>query len=188
MSFSDANNGIIISGTNIYRTYDSGETWTQIDPIGPVYNIGVCYVEGTDTIFSTSQTGSSQSFDGGFTWNPIDNETFLGVEFLNSTTGWAGTFTGELSGGIWKWSDFSLSQDEVSNESNFKIYPNPVNNFLNINSTNEINSIIYDITGKKVLESDLKNINLEQLSKGIYIIKIRDLTNNISESMKIIKN
>ena len=187
ISFSDANNGIIVSGTNVYRTYDSGENWTQIDPVGPVNIIGVCYVEGTDTIFSTSQTGSSQSFDGGFTWNTIDNETFLGVEFLNSTTGWAGTFNGDLSGGIWKWSDFSLSQDDVSNESNLKIYPNPVNNFLNINSSNEIISIIYDITGKVVLESNSKNINLEKLTKGIYIIKIKDLTNNITESIKIIK-
>ena len=38
------------------------------------------------------------------------------------------------------------------------------------------------------LESNSKNINLEKLSKGIYIIKIRDLINNISESIKIIKN
>ena len=122
------------------------------------------------------------------TWNPIDNEVFLGVEFINSTTGWAGSFNGDLTGGIWKWSDFSLSQDEISNESNFKIYPNPVNNILYINSANEINSIVYDITGKEVLKSNSKNINLEELSKGIYIIKIRDLTNSISQSMKIIKN
>jgi len=188
ISFSDANNGIIVSGTNVYRTYDSGENWTQIDPNGPVNTIGVCYIEGTDTLFSTSQSGSSQSFDGGLTWNPIDNEVFLGVEFINSTTGWAGSFNGDLTGGIWKWSDFSLSQDEISNESNFKIYPNPVNNILYINSANEINSIVYDITGKEVLKSNSKNINLEKLSKGIYIIKIRDLTNSISQSMKIIKN
>jgi photosystem II stability/assembly factor-like uncharacterized protein len=189
ISFSDANNGIIVSGTNVYRTYDSGENWTQIDPNGPVNSIGVCFIEGTDTIFSTSTAGSSQSFDGGITWNPIDNETFLGVEFINSTTGWAGSFNGDLAGGIWKWSDFSLSQDEISNESSiFKIYPNPVNDVLNIKSTSDINSTIYDITGKKVLESNSKNINLEKLSKGIYIIKIRDLINNISESIKIIKN
>ena len=178
-----------MSGTNVYRTYDSGENWTQIDPNGPVNSIGVCFIEGTDTIFSTSTAGSSQSFDGGITWNPIDNETFLGVEFINSTTGWAGSFNGDLAGGIWKWSDFSLSQDEISNESSiFKIYPNPVNDVLNIKSTSDINSTIYDITGKKVLESSSKNINLEKLSKGIYIIKIKDLINNISESIKVIKN
>ena len=144
-------------------------------------------MEGTETIFSTSTSGSSQSFDGGITWNPIDNETFLGVEFLNSTTGWAGSFNGDLAGGIWKWSDFSLSQDEMSNESNFKIYPNPVDDVLNIKSTNDINSTIYDITGKKVLESNSKNINLEKLTKGIYIIKIKDLVYNITESIKIVK-
>ena len=80
-----------------------------------------------------------------------------------------------------------MSQDEISNESNFKIYPNPVDDVLNIKSTNDINSTIYDITGKKVLESNSKNINLEKLSKGIYIIKIKDLVNNITESIKIVK-
>ena len=188
MSFSDDNNGIIVSGTSVYRTYDSGQSWSQIDPNGPVNEIGVCFIEGTDTLFSTSQSGSSQSFDGGITWNPIDNEVFLGVEFMNSTTGWAGSFNGDLTGGIWKWSDFSLSQDEISNESNFKIYPNPVYNTLNIKSVNQIHSTLYDITGKKVLESNSKSINLNLLSKGIYIIKITDLVSNITESIKIIKN
>ncbi|MBC8397302.1 MAG: T9SS type A sorting domain-containing protein [Flavobacteriales bacterium] len=109
------------------------------------------------------------------------------MEFLNSNNSWAGSFNGDLAGGIWKWSDFSLSQDEISNESNFKIYPNPVNNILNIDSVNEIHSIIYDITGKRVLESYSKNINIEKLVKGIYVIKIKDLVNNITESIKIIK-
>ena len=47
--------------------------------------------------------------------------------------------------------------------------------------------MIYDITGKKVLESYSKNINIEKLAKGIYVIKIKDLVNNITESIKIIK-
>ena len=122
------------------------------------------------------------------TWNPIDNEVFLGVEFLNSTTGWAGSFNGDLAGGIWKWSDFSLGENEIFDTINFKIYPNPVNNILSIKSANEVNSIIYDITGKKVLESSLKNINLSLFSKGIYIIKITDKVSKISQSIKIIKN
>ena len=188
ISFSDANNGIIVSGTSVYRTYDSGQNWTQIDPNGPVNGIGLCFIEGTNTIFSTSQSGSSQSFDGGTTWNPIDNEVFLGVEFMNSTTGWAGSFNGDLAGGIWKWSDFSLSQDEVMTHRNFKIYPNPVDNILNIKSENQVQSIIYDITGKKILTSRSKNINLNLLSKGIYVIKITDEVSKLSESIKIIKN
>jgi hypothetical protein len=177
-----------VSGTSVYRTYDSGQNWTQIDPNGPVNGIGLCFIEGTNTIFSTSQSGSSQSFDGGTTWNPIDNEVFLGVEFMNSTTGWAGSFNGDLAGGIWKWSDFSLSQDEVMTNHNFKIYPNPVDNILNIKSENQVQSIIYDITGKKILTSRSKNINLNLLSKGIYVIKITDEVSKLSESIKIIKN
>ena len=187
MSFSDENNGIIISGTNVYRTYDSGENWTQINPTGPVYNIGVSYIEGTDTIFSTSQAGSSQSFDGGLTWNPIDNETFLGVEFINSTTGWAGSFNGDLAGGIWKWSDFSLSDNEIIDENNLLIYPNPTGSIINIKSNNNVSSTIYDINGKKILYTKSKIIDISDFSKGIYIIKIKDEINNSIETKKIIK-
>ena len=187
MSFSDENNGIIISGTNVYRTYDSGENWTQINPTGPVYNIGVSYIEGTDTIFSTSQAGSSQSFDGGLTWNPIDNETFLGVEFINSTTGWAGSFNGDLAGGIWKWSDFSLSDNEIIDENNLLIYPNPTGSIINIKSNNNFSSTIYDINGKKILYTKSKIIDISDFSKGIYIIKIKDEINNSIETKKIIK-
>ena len=184
ISFSDANNGIIVSGTSVYRTYDSGQNWTQIDPNGPVNGIGLCFIEGTNTIFSTSQSGSSQSFDGGTTWNTtglsynIDQEKTVNKVIINR----------DLAGGIWKWSDFSLSQDEVMTNHNFKIYPNPVDNILNIKSENQVQSIIYDITGKKILTSRSKNINLSLLSKGIYVIKITDEVSKLSESIKIIKN
>ena len=109
------------------------------------------------------------------------------MEFINSTTGWAGSFNGDLAGGIWKWSDFSLSNNEIIEENNLLIYPNPSASIINIKSSGNVTSTIYDITGKKVLYTKSKIIDISNLSKGIYLIKIKDEINNSIETKKIIK-
>ena len=84
----------------------------------------------------------------------------------------------------------TLSIDNF-NSDNFKIYPNPVKNSLYINlKTPNVTSIeIYSILGKKVLVkviNDSSEINTEQLSSGVYIMKITQ--NNTTISKKLIKN
>ena len=68
-----------------------------------------------------------------------------------------------------------------------KVYPNPVNNILNIktNITN-YNIKLYDITGKLLINTYNKNsLDLSTYELGIYILKISN--NNFTESFKIIK-
>jgi hypothetical protein len=81
------------------------------------------------------------------------------------------------------------------NSKNINIYPNPANNFITIDF-NEIigktNLIIVDLLGKKVLEQEFNNtpkeiINIENLSNGIYTLRITDAALN-SFNYKIIKN
>ena len=84
----------------------------------------------------------------------------------------------------------TLSIDNF-NSDNFKIYPNPVKSSLYINlKTPNVTSIeIYNILGKKVLVkviNDSSEINTEQLSSGVYIMKITQ--NNTTISKKLIKN
>ena len=84
ISFGDAQNGILIDNSvNVYRTENGGETWFEITTSGPVYTSGLCYIEGTNTVFSTGN-GSSFSLDGGYSWTPIDNAVHLFVDFLNN--------------------------------------------------------------------------------------------------------
>jgi len=72
----------------------------------------------------------------------------------------------------------TASNEELNNEKDFLIYPNPINKFLNINTAqSNVNSIsIIDITGKTVYKNDNPNqtnsINLSMLYSGIYLIKI----------------
>lgn len=82
----------------------------------------------------------------------------------------------------------SIQQNSIENLS---IYPNPVSNgktFIYItsklNSTKKIE--FYDVLGKQIFSTVLtgKELNVSNLSKGVYILKITE--NNISETRKLV--
>ena len=85
------------------------------------------------------------------------------------------------------------STNAVSSYENFpdfKVYPNPANDFLIIenNGITISNIDIYDIYGRLVLkpESPFENINLTSLSNGTYYIRIKSINNNFTV-LKFIK-
>jgi hypothetical protein len=85
--------------------------------------------------------------------------------------------------------DFTLSVDSF-NRSEFNVYPNPVSNgFLNITSaSNEaITVTIYDILGKRVLNSNVENnvLNVSSLNAGIYVLNINQNGNNSTKKLII---
>lgn len=70
----------------------------------------------------------------------------------------------------------TLSTVDNSLREYLQIYPNPVNNILNIKAKDiKLTKIeIYTVTGKKikVFQSKLNKINVEDLSSGLYLIKV----------------
>ena len=75
-------------------------------------------------------------------------------------------------------SPISLGIDSVSNES-FKLYPNPVEDYLNIDSTNTAikNIDVYNILGKKIFSTNSVNrLDMSSFSDGIYFVKINETT------------
>ena len=77
----------------------------------------------------------------------------------------------------------------VNNIKPISIYPNPVENQLNIQNGENSNYEIYDILGKKLLEGAIKEnifkINISNLPAGSFIVTIKN-QNNI-ENFKIVK-
>lgn len=81
--------------------------------------------------------------------------------------------------------------EEENSDFNLKIYPNPTSGIFTINldhnGSNEIQIVLYNITGQKVHQATLKNpdsfisadINISELSKGSYFLLIRTDNNNI---------
>jgi hypothetical protein len=85
-----------------------------------------------------------------------------------------------IIGGDWIYK-FSISTLKIDNVDslNKNIFPNPSNDFIKINNitTNTIYEI-YNTLGIKVLEGKINNkekINIENLKKGLYIIKFSNL-------------
>jgi len=102
--------------------------------------------------------------------------------------------------------DFALSLSQVQNSSCFSlstdkfeedfgtVYPNPVENLININLNKTFNKTsleLYDILGKKIVSKQFLNTNfislsVEDLSSGLYLLKIN--TDNKVFNKKILKH
>ncbi|MCD9635186.1 InlB B-repeat-containing protein [Tenacibaculum maritimum] len=73
--------------------------------------------------------------------------------------------------------------------SKLSIYPNPVNGILRILSPyQDIENVrIFNMVGQKILQTDQLTINCNELSKGVYIVKIKS-TDHKTGVKKFIKN
>ncbi|XMO88260.1 T9SS type A sorting domain-containing protein [Algibacter sp. AS12] len=106
----------------------------------------------------------------------VDDETF-------STLHWSETIDSQTS--------FSESCQYLSTNNfeaiDFKIYPNPASNFINIESGNRIEKVsIYNLLGQDVLHrQETNHINISTLHSGTYFVKIK--TNKGEQVKKIIK-
>lgn len=81
----------------------------------------------------------------------------------------------------------TLNVDSFEIENKFTIFPNPTSNVLNIKMQNGIkHAIIYNVQGQKVLDSTSKNINVSNLSSGMYLLQIED-TNGARHTKRFIK-
>ncbi|HAT80628.1 MAG TPA: hypothetical protein DCS17_04285 [Flavobacterium sp.] len=82
----------------------------------------------------------------------------------------------------------TLSSSEFA-KNNLKIalYPNPVNDVLNIESETEIKSVeIFNLLGQKVKTSSSKQVNVFDLATGTYMVRIQDKNNGVA-TKKIVK-
>lgn len=68
-----------------------------------------------------------------------------------------------------------------------KLYPNPVSNFLNVETSIQLDSIeIYNSVGKRIIKTTKSKIDLSNYTRGVYLIKI--IAENKVVMKKIIKN
>lgn len=82
------------------------------------------------------------------------------------------------------------TNDFILDNSTFSIYPNPAEIYIYIKSTKKIrNAAIYSFDGKNLMTisgSDIKNINVSLLPKGVYIVQTVDENGDKNQS-KFIK-
>uniref|UniRef100_UPI00404A6C8E T9SS type A sorting domain-containing protein n=1 Tax=Gelidibacter sp. TaxID=2018083 RepID=UPI00404A6C8E len=105
-------------------------------------------------------------------FDTADCTNFPGVQLLNDT------YDSSMA---------TLSNSDITLENNFKIYPNPTSNIINISSSTPIKAIeMYNILGKQVLKvANNHQIDVSSLNSGVYFIKIYSDKGEITK--KIIK-
>jgi hypothetical protein len=96
-----------------------------------------------------------------------------------------------------RFAEHLLDQNNISDveNSNFEILPNPNNgkfaikSLIEIENSESVNFYVYDLAGKLLLKTKLKdnmNIDLSDYKEGIYVLKIID-SNGKVEVKKIFK-
>jgi hypothetical protein len=103
------------------------------------------------------------------------------------------TANNQLGNGYWPSLNLqSLNIEDTNLEEQLKIYPNPTTQFISIShpliSLFEV--VIQDINGKKLFDGGVNSeepLNFSNYSSGIYLLTIKNNSNNKKNTYKIIK-
>lgn len=83
---------------------------------------------------------------------------------------------------------FVLENESFQGQLNFKMFPNPTTDVLNITAETAIKTIeVYTLQGQKVFETKQNIFSIASWSNGMYLVKVEDKNGNIA-TQKIIKN
>ena len=143
------------------------------------------------------------SWNDGVDWNQIwaDNETSIAKKYdlaiANNLGGvgiWALNYDGTRPE-LWELinTKFGATAGVESNmKEQISFYPNPVNNIINISNLENIEFAkisIYNVLGKLIKDVDVRSkaIDISNLSSGIYLFKVTDISGK-AETFKIIKS
>ncbi|WP_033960174.1 choice-of-anchor Q domain-containing protein [Psychroserpens jangbogonensis] len=124
-------------------------------------------------------TASSPAVNTGDNTYVIGNADLQGNQRIFGTTVDMGAYEYSSTLGI---NDFSLGENQI------KLYPNPASSKLNIQMKTILKSVaILNIQGQIVIESTSTQIDISNLSNGMYIISIED-QNGFVSTKRFIKN
>ena len=113
------------------------------------------------------------------------------LQFTNITFDGENHWVGASGCGLWKTKN-TITITHNLESFNTKVYPNPFNSILQLNSNQEISSVmVYNAIGEKVFEkiynqSNNSVLNLSLLHAGIYFVQINDI-NSSSSVVRIVK-
>ena len=135
---------IVISGNTYCKNISGANSVSPAVPHTDTTNWAICDVTGAEAPAVGAIVGGALD---------LTNSVYVDSIVFDNTLGTA---------------DFGYANNTIS------LYPNPAQEFLNISSSNNITKIeVYDLLGKKVASNDnASNVNVEDLVKGAYIVKV----------------
>lgn len=187
---------------NIWYSNDGGVTWQNKEgnfPDIPVKSILQNPLNTSEVIIGTelgvwyTNTFNIASPVWKQSYNGMSNVKVTDMDVRNDNAVYASTYGRGVFSGIF--TNASLSVNDVAiTASSVKVFPNPSNGQINISSTqftgkisiqvaDLLGRIVYDKTEENFISE--KSIDLSQLQKGVYIIKLSNETINQSEKIII---
>ena len=170
VTFSDYNNV-----HKVYETVNAGSSWSNISgnnlPGLPVNCIA--YQSGAnDDLYIGTDIGVYYKNKNMTEWIPFNDglpNVIVKELEIHKTSGTISAAT--YGRGVWESPLNTLSTSIDNNPTlQFSIFPNPAKETISINANqNHITSRIYNITGQKVIETNLKKIDVSKLARGYYI-------------------
>jgi len=133
--------------------------------------------------YCTNEVGTLE-FSGG-SWNMTFNGPFSGnISTFGEDSSKELYAAGLTNGIIYKIIDTTLGVEENSLLNNYKLYPNPTNNYFQINNQNSASQIrevsVYSFSGKLVstttISTENQKIRTDQMPNEIYIVQL--ISNN----------
>ena len=139
----------------------------------------------TDTLNAVESGAKYQWLDCGLNYGKLAGQT--GQSFIASANG---SYAVEItkSGCIDTSDCYIVSTVGIDNPailSNVKVYPNPTSGKLTIDTENFEGVEVYDTSGRLIIKSKLKTIDLEEQSKGIYLLRVN--ANGTIQEFKVFK-
>ena len=180
---------------HVYASSDNGNNWSNISSGLPDIPINDIEIDEFNNLFLGTDIGVLASDDNGVTWQPLgDNLPSVVITDLHIDERTKFLYVGTYGRSAYKMdiSENVLDIDDlVLDDNSFTIYPNPVEDELLISIPLAVINekiYIYNQLGQLQKIKELKDtetkIDLSDLAKGVYILKIGQ---GISTSKKIVK-
>jgi len=178
--FSSAAKGFALTSTGRPLTsIDSGETWQEMSSaIFDQVHINSIFCPKTNLCYAVGGSGAIiKTIDGGANWefqeSGITNQLYA-VHCTDDTTcyvvGSDGVFLKSATGGL-----NSIKDKENLEEVSVQVYPNPNNGLFKVVTDKPSNLTVYNCIGKLILDEEVSNqalIDLSAHSPGIYFLKV----------------
>jgi hypothetical protein len=160
----------------VFTSIDSGWTWQGMNL--NITGKGYLNIDNQDNIYLRTADKIFCTYDDGVNWAnitenlPLTTSKYPELRFSDTKI-----FTRADDGNIY-YRDIYTGVAEKSEDNELTLYPNPVNNFLQLKlNVGEIliaKVKIYSAYGEKVINTEFKeNIDVSNLSPGVYFCKVQ---------------
>ncbi len=176
-------------GGGTWRSLDTGKTFEKLTT--PFDALDFMELDNEGNLFAGYWHDVYYSKDKGSTWNLINKglEDVSVSSFFpigDNNKGFLGTF----HDGVFKCDELmDIAEQQVGNNGDYKIFPNPANDYFIIKgNVNKIQITLYDIIGNEILNQEYagSKVDISNLQKGVFYLVIRYKSSNI-QVLQLIK-